>query len=176
MLPPSTALTLALADREPDGMVTPEGTLAMAGLELERLISWPFGPAGEEMPAPIGAASPILRFSGLGESVIVVGAALLTAVNSLSPTFVADVAGTYVAQLVVSDPYSSSSPVTVGPSVCQRVMLRFHTLAAIQVDRRAYVHILGVSTFATGGVFVAVIVTGDGLLSRLPLFTVNWTI
>jgi hypothetical protein len=39
--------------------------------------------------------------------------AQLTGASTPSPTFVADVAGTYVAQLVVSDPYSSSDAVTV---------------------------------------------------------------
>jgi hypothetical protein len=39
--------------------------------------------------------------------------ATLTGATTVSPAFVADLMGTYVVQLIVSDPYSSSSPVTV---------------------------------------------------------------
>lgn len=41
------------------------------------------------------------------------GAALLSAANSLTPTFFASMAGTYVVQLIVSDRFTSSQPVTV---------------------------------------------------------------
>ena len=37
--------------------------------------------------------------------------------------FIADVAGTYVAQLIVSDPYSSSAPVTVMVTAIQTTEL-----------------------------------------------------
>ena len=43
--------------------------------------------------------------------------ATLTAANTATPTFVADVAGTYVAQLTVKDAFLSSSPATVSISV-----------------------------------------------------------
>ncbi|HEY1239103.1 MAG TPA: PKD domain-containing protein, partial [Bryobacteraceae bacterium] len=39
--------------------------------------------------------------------------ATLQSPNSVSPTLLPDVAGTYVAQLIVSDPFTSSNPVTV---------------------------------------------------------------
>jgi hypothetical protein len=54
-----------------------------------------------------------LAFAWTFASVPAGSTAQLTGANTASPTFVADVAGTYVAQLVVSDPYSSSSAVTV---------------------------------------------------------------
>ena len=69
-LPAAPGLTVALALVEPAGTVTFADTATTLVLLLTRLMTWPFGPAGDDKVTSIVPGTLLLKVSGFGPSVI----------------------------------------------------------------------------------------------------------
>lgn len=90
--------------------------------------------------------------------------AALSAANSATPTFVADIAGTYVVQLIVSDRFNSSAPDTVTITVQNRGTILLPGAAAVALRQSAGFPVSLSAPAAPGGLTVTLTITDTSKL------------
>jgi hypothetical protein len=97
--------------------------------------------------------------------------AALSAATSATPTFITDLAGSYVIQLIVSDAYSSSAPATVTITTAQPGQIIMPASTTLALGQSAPFAV-SLSTPAPAAGVTVTLVIGDGTKASLSTLTV----